>query len=136
MTVLPDGSFGMLMRTGSNNPSYIVRSSDRGRTWSKPERFDSIGVLPQILSLPCGVTLASYGRPTMRFAASADPAAETWTKFDIRLTAGPGTSCYYTDLLPLDGTSALFIYTDTMYPNADGVPVRSVLVRTVTAVRK
>ncbi len=136
MTVMPDGSFVMLIRTGSNNPSYIVRSADGGKTWSDPVKFDDIGVLPQILSLKCGVTLASYGRPTMRFAATADPDGASWTQLDVPMTGGPGTSCYYTDLLPLDGTSALWIYTDTLYPNPDGAPVRTVLVRTVTVISK
>jgi hypothetical protein len=126
----------MLFRTGSNNPCYIVRSADRGKTWSAPRRFDSIGVLPQILTLGCGVTIASYGRPTMRFAATDDPAAVTWEKpIDIPVCGGPNQSCFYTDLFPLDDYNALFIYSDFMYPNKDGIPARAILVRKVTVVR-
>ena len=135
MTVTPDGSFVMLMRTGSNNPCYITRSEDQGKTWSTPERFDRIGVLPQLLTLECGVTLASYGRPTMRFAATNDPSGETWSEpIDIPVTGGAGQSCFYTDLLAIDEDTALFIYSDFMYPNENGQPVKTILVRTVTVI--
>ncbi len=136
MTVMPDGSFLMLMRTGGGNPSYLARSTDRGETWSELRKFDDIGVLPQLLTLDCGVTLASYGRPTMRFAATADPDGASWTQLDVLMSGGPGTSCYYTDLLALDENTALWIYSDSLYPNENGAPVRTVLVRTVTVIPK
>jgi len=66
------------MRTGCNHPSYIARSTDKCRTWSKPQRFDDIGVFPQILPLTCGVTLASYGRPRLKIRATSDPAGMHW----------------------------------------------------------
>ena len=136
MTVLPDGSFFMLMRTGNSTPCYFVRSTDKGVTWSEPEAFDYIGVMPQLCTLGCGVTLASYGRPTMRFAATADPAGTDWVQIDFPMSGGPNQSCYYTDILALDDTTALFIYTDFVYPNEDGVPVKTVLVRKVTVIKE
>jgi hypothetical protein len=100
-----------------------------------PQRFDRLGVLPQILSLKCGVTLATYGRPTMRFAATDDPSALRWEEpFDIPVSGGVGQSCFYNDLFPISDNQALFSYTDFMYPNKDGVPARAVLVRTVTVI--
>ncbi len=135
MGVMPDGSVVMLMRTGDNNPSYLVRSTDLCQTWSAPVRFDTIGVLPQLLTLDCGVTLSTYGRPTMRLKSTADPAGLDWKRaLEIRLTGGNKTSCYYTDLLPLDEYTALWIYTDFNYENEDGDGVKTVLVRTVTVV--
>lgn len=57
---MPDGSMLALLRSGP--PSYITRSMDQGRSWSKPQIFDKLGVLPQRLVLKSGVTLATYGR--------------------------------------------------------------------------
>jgi hypothetical protein len=142
MTVAPDGSFVMLFRTGSNNPCYVVRSTDKGVTWTTPRRLDDIGVLPQICALPCGVTLATFGRPVMRFTAADDPAAMDWAApqtFPLSATAGTGAfqaSCFYTDLYPISDDSALFVYTDFMYPNEYGAPVKTVLIRKITAVRE
>jgi len=142
MEVMEDGSIVMLMRTGSLNPSYIARSTDKCLTWSEPEKFDFIGVLPQLLRLPCGVTIATYGRPMMHMNATNDPTGVEWGEpVEIPLTAGAGTagagtSCYYTDLLLLDDNTVLWAYTDFRYPNPDGKPVKTILTRTITVVPK
>lgn len=132
MEVMPDGSVVMLMRTGSDNPCFITRSTDKCRTWSEPVVFDDIGVLPQIVTLDCGVTLSSYGRPEMRFRITDDPAGIEWEDSITIPTAKAGKSCYYTDILPLSENTALFIYSDFFYPNKEGKGVRTILVRTVT----
>ena len=52
--------------------------------------------------------------------------------------AGTGAfqaSCFYTDLYPISDDSALFVYTDFMYPNEYGAPVKTVLIRKITAIR-
>ena len=136
MSQMPDGSVVMLLRTGSNHTSYLVRSTDRCRTWSKPERFDDFGVFPQILKLDCGVTLATYGRPEMRIRATSDPAGLDWEE-PIRMELSPGEdckSCFYTHLMALDATTALMAYSDCHFPDANGNPKKSVVVRTVKAV--
>jgi hypothetical protein len=97
-------------------------------------QFDKIGVLPQLLTLDCGVTVATYGRPTMRIAATADADGASWDQFDFPISGGESQSCFYTNMLALDDHTFLFIYTDSMFPNEDGVPVKSVLVRKVTVV--
>ena len=141
MRVMPDGSVVMLIRTGSNHPSYITRSTDRCRTWSKPVKFDDIGVLPQLCPLPCGVTLASYGRPELRVRATADPAGLKWEDplrvddiYGMKMEAVSSRSCFYTRLIAIADNAALLAYTDFQYPNADGVGVKTVLVRTVTVI--
>ncbi|MBQ7347219.1 MAG: exo-alpha-sialidase [Clostridia bacterium] len=136
MEKMPDGSVVMLMRTGGNHPSYLVRSTDNCRTWSKPVLFDSIGVFPQILALDCGVTIAAYGRPEMHLRATSDPAGLDW-EAPIRMELSPGEgcqSCYYTYLLPLDGNTALMVYSDFHFPNENGEPKKSIVVRTIKAV--
>ncbi len=140
ISVSPDGTFVLLMRTGSANPMYVSYSKDKGETWSDPVKFDDFGVLPQLVTLDCGVMITSYGRPYMRVCATSDPSGIEWQEpVALGMSAVPGTdpfqtSCFYTDLLVMDGNTVLFIYTDFNYPNADGEPVKTVLVRTITVV--
>ena len=145
MTVAPDGSFVALLRTNGCQPPFgpscIVRSTDKGKTWSRPAVFDECGVRPQIVTLKCGVTLAGYGRPFLRIRATADPAAMEWEAPVTIPLMGEGKveysswkSCFYVNFMPLDDCSALFAYTDFQYPNKDGAPVKTVLVRKITVV--
>ncbi len=138
MTVMADGSVVMLMRTGGGSPCYIVRSTNDCASWSKPVLFDHVGVLPQLLTLDCGVTIASYGRPGLYFRTSSDPIGQVW-KEHIQIELSPKAvladlSCYYTNLLPLDDHSALLIYSDFNHPDlSDGEGYcKSILVRKIT----
>ncbi len=136
MTVAPDGSIVMLIRTGNNIPCYITRTTDGCRTWTKLQKFDDLGVFPQLLTLPCGVTLAGYGRPTLRIRATADPAAMEWEEpIIVPLSTNVfHASCFYVRFLPIDDNSAYWLYTDFHYPNENGEPAKAVLVRKVTVV--
>jgi len=136
IAMMPDGSWIMLIRTGSNHPSLISRSVDGCKTWTPPVQFDTIGVFPQILPLPCGVTLASYGRPEMRIRATSDPSGLCWeapVTVDLSVKK-PGESCYYTHLLPIDDCSALMIYSDFQFPDADGNRVKAIVTRRIHVV--
>ncbi len=143
MNVMPDGSVVMLIRTDAGTPSYITRSTDNCLTWSKPVVFDEVGVLPQLLTLDCGVTLASYGRPGLFVRATDDPRGLIWADrvdLGIRGSMGSGDdawawfSCCYTSLIPLDSHTALLAYADFMYPSVTNpnATAKSILVRTVT----
>lgn len=139
MTVMADGSFVMLIRTGSNHPSYITRSTDGGKTWEKVKVFDDIGVFPQIKHLKCGVTIASYGRPRLKVRATSDPYAINWQdpieiKFDHQTENNLPNSCFYTGLLPISDTEMLFIYSDFEYPNKDGIKTKTILCRKITVI--
>lgn len=135
---MPDGSYVMLMRTGGGLPSYLTRSTDNCHTWSKPVVFDKVGVFPRILTLDCGVTLSSYGRPGVFLRATDDPAGLAWED-PVDLDAGADTgrtifdliTCSYTAMQPLSESSALLIYSHFKYPNADGVPVKTILSRRI-----
>lgn len=143
LELMADGSVAVLMRSGSPRgphdpkryPSYIAHSTDNCRTWSKPEVFDEIGVLPQITRLGCGVTLATYGRPIIYLKATDDPSGKEWAEH-IEIGLSPSShdrSCCYTRLLPIDDHSALLIYSDFNYPDKiSGEPKKSVLVRKIT----
>lgn len=139
MELMEDGSVVMLMRSGSPRgarrfASYIARSTDGCRTWSKPEVFDEIGVLPQITRLGCGVTLATYGRPVIYLRATDDPSGREWAEH-IEIELSPSAhdrSCCYTRILPIDDHSALLVHSDFNYPDPSGEPKKSILVRRIT----
>lgn len=136
---MPDGSFVMLIRTGSRHPSYITRSTDNIKTWSKPEIFDDIGVLPQIQPLKCGVTLSSYGRPILKVRATSDPSGMQWQDpIIIPLSdLAPNSvdkSCYYTGLVPYNDNEALFVYSDFNCKNLQNEYVKKILCRKITVV--
>ena len=125
--------------TDAGTPSYITRSTDNCKTWSEPVVFDEVGVLPQMLTLDCGVTLASYGRPGVFVRATDDPSGQIWQD---RVDVGVGGtranwsiySCSYTSLIPLDSHTALLAYADFQYPSAknEREAAKTILVRTVT----
>ena len=136
LNVMPNGNLMILMRSGGNAPSYWSYSTNKGKSWKSIKKFDDIGVLPQMVTLDCGVSIATYGRPYMRIRATSDPSGKTWQDpqtFELSSSENH-TSCYYTDLLALDDTHALWIYSDFKYPNADGIPVKSIITRVITVV--
>lgn len=149
ITYAPNGDLVRIIRTnGSLHKGvdgagllYTVRSSDGGKTWTEPKIFDKLGVWPRLLTLGCGVTLASYGRPGLYVRATDDPACEKWedpielihSEFET-LTAdvtGVGT-CSYTDMIALDDRTALLAHTDFNIKDENGVPRKTVVVRYIT----
>lgn len=134
---MPDGSLFALLRTTDGRgvgPMYSCTSRDNGKTWSTPRVFDSLGVWPALLTLKNGVTLSAYGRPGVYVRATSDPAGAVWGE---RVTVvKPGQvgkdSCSYCDLLAMDDNTALLAYSDFAWPNADGEPCKTIMVRTVT----
>ena len=147
MERMEDGSVIMLMRSGAPKspfdpdrfPCYITRSTDNCRTWSAPQKFDEVGVLPQIIRLRCGVTLATYGRPRLFLRATDDPSGREWAEhIEIELVPDAhDRSCYYTRLLPIDDYSAWIVYSDFNYPDViTGVPKKSIIVRKITVIKE
>ena len=147
MERMEDGSVIMLMRSGAPKspfdpdrfPCYITRSTDNCRTWSAPQKFDEVGVFPQIIRLRCGVTLATYGRPRLFLRATDDPSGREWAEhIEIELVPDAhDRSCYYTKILPLDDSNALLVYSDFNYPDRySGEPKKSILVRKLTVIKE
>ena len=139
---MPDGSHLMLLRTGGGLYSYKCRSTDNCRTWSKPVPFDRVGVYPVMLSLECGVTLASYGRPGVFLRATSDPTGLTWERpidFEIGTDSGRTAdtlmTCSYTSMVPLGENEALMAYSHFRYPNSEGVPVKTILSRRIRIIK-
>ena len=119
---------------------YEARSTDRGYTWTAPKKFDSFGVWPTFLSLPCGATVLGYGRPGLFLRVSGDPAGKV---FGEKVTVVPDsvsaealhlwgeqdTTCSYCDLLALSDTEFYLVYSDFNVPDKDGRPCKTILGR-------
>ena len=76
---MDDGSVICILRTcdvfgGAPGwgPTYISRSTDMCKTWSKPKRFADKGALPKLVKLPNGITLAVITRPGISIYATRD----------------------------------------------------------------
>lgn len=141
VSFLPDGSMVTLIRTGSHSPSYIAHSYDGGNTWTKPEKFDRIGVFPQLLTLDCGVTLASYGRPGVFVRATNDPHGKDWDDpleilpyMDKSHWRWGYDSCSYTALLALDERTALLAYSDFRIEDKEGKKRKCLMTRKIHVV--
>ncbi len=145
----PDGSLIRLIRAGNCNqppflgPCCITRSTDNGQHWSAPAIFDDHGVWPCLLTLPCGVMLASYGRPGVSVRASRDPSGLVWEDPVEIVHAEPqsahtaGTilekaTCGYTNLLPLGERKAALVYSDFTRKDDHGIPRKTMMFRTIT----
>lgn len=140
----PDGTYIRLIRTDGGNlkrpqgPFLLVRSYDKGVTWEEPELFDDLGVWPQWVTLKCGATIVSYGRPGFYVRATDDPACKKWDD-RIELIPQPDlpreslNSCSYSDLIALDDNTAGLVYTDFTVKDEEGVPRKTILFRTIKA---
>ena len=135
---LPDGSMICLLRTTEGHgigPLYATWSYDNGVTWIRPRVFDDRGVWPAIVELKNGVTLASYGRTGLFVRATSDPAGRIWADkvAVVEPLAYQTDTCSYSDMIVLDDRTALIIYSNFQWPNADGIPCKTIMVRTITA---
>lgn len=144
---MPDGSMIRLVRTfgqkGRSALMQIVRSEDGGHTWTKPETFSDHGVWPCLLTLECGVTLASYGRPGLAIRATEDPSGRVWEDpiemFDLTtISKEAGVkmlergTCGYSDMIPLSENTAALAYSDFTVKDDHGIPRKTMMFRTIT----
>ena len=150
-----DGSMLCLLRTcgvfGGTpewGPTYLARSTDGGKNWSRPEYFKDRGALPQLLRLECGVTLAVITRPGIFVYASDDEGYSWNARLEIMTDAdrsGLGNvvperpnfweyagSCCNCTILPIAENKALLAYSDFYYPDENGVKRKSILTVEIT----
>ena len=137
---MPDGSAFCLMRTTYGlgpAPMYSTRSTDGGKTWSRPQIFDKIGVWPRLLALKCGVTLTSYGRPGLYLRATDDRSGKAWRPRITILEPGKvhEDTCSYSALMALDDATALLVYSDFRYKQKDGTTRKAIQLRRITVGR-
>jgi hypothetical protein len=83
---LPDGSLMCVYRVGSGRPHryHHSRSTDEGRTWSRPAPLpEQWSVEPQLVCLANGSLLLSGGRPGLLVWACLDGRGEVWHAVDL-----------------------------------------------------
>jgi len=143
--VLPDGSFLSVIRTTDgdgitnglgNGPMYYSRSTDLGKTWTKPKAFTGAGVMPRLLQLDNGVLVLSSGRPGVQLRFSTDGKGEVWTDPIEMMPHDNGLkqdeiSCGYTGIIPSGPNRFFIIYSDFKHLNEAKEPRKSIKVREV-----
>lgn len=153
---MPDGSMVWFFRsnwfasTGEEwSPMYMSRSTDMGKTWSKPERFSKLGTLPRLCPLECGTTLLCYARPGTFVQATINDSGTSWTTpleimtpddrsslGNIKVKGKPNFhqwtgSCNNPELIAIDDNTALIFYSDFYYPDEHGVKRKTILCREI-----
>ena len=129
-------------------PMYVARSRDGGFTWTKPEKFADVGILPRLCPLPGGPLLLCYARPGMYVAACDEPHGIRWSEPLEAMTPGDRSglhnlpiaqptfhewvgACNNPELLALDARTALLFYSDFYYPAPDGGVRKTILCREI-----
>lgn len=137
--LLADGSLLVMLRTTDGlgvGPLYSSRSTDLGKTWSKPAVVNASGVMPRLHRLGNGVLVLSYGRPGAEMRFSFDGRGGLWSDpfklVPLSSADIQADSCGYTSLLPLSANSFLVAYSWFRRPGSDGAPRKALLVRHVT----
>ncbi|RRA98017.1 sialidase family protein [Larkinella rosea] len=137
--ILSNGTYLSVIRSHDiySGPLYASRSTDQGKTFTKPEVFAPNGVFPRLLQLKNGVTVVASGRPGVQIRFSNDGKGEQWTNAFEMLPFGKNStydqvSCGYTGLLPTGDNSFLIVYSDFDFKNPQGQIRKAIKVREVT----
>jgi hypothetical protein len=127
-TRLRDGSLYCVLRATDGTgvgPMYRTRSTDGGRTWSKPAVMGPFGVMPRLLRLGNGMVVLSSGRPGVQLRISKSGLGDDWSEpVDVLPPTSDKLdvdSCGYTGLVALDRETFLI----------DGRPRKTVLARRI-----
>ncbi|WP_419803360.1 sialidase family protein [Mucilaginibacter sp.] len=145
--VLADGSLICIIRSADgdgvtngvgNGPMYASRSTDMGKTWTKPEVIAAAGVLPRLLKLKNGVEVLSSGRPGVQLRFSKSGLPDSWTDafemlpYDSKsMEVQYAVSCGYTGMVATGDNRFLLIYADFKYKNAAGEERKAIKIREV-----
>ena len=102
-------------------PVKVVRSTDDGKTWSKPIEVHPTGVMPTATLLDNGIIVAFTGRGGNRVAASRDNGL-TWScHLNIMSTDQSPNFSGHNAVVPAGPSRALLIYTHN-HPHPDNKP--------------
>jgi hypothetical protein len=134
--ILNDGSLLCIMRCTDGagiGPMYSSRSTDLGKTWSKPRVIAPNGVLPKLLKLENGILALSSGRPGVQVRFSED--GKKWTEpFDLVPVTEKDPhkdTCGYTSLLAVGPNRFLIAYSHFKHPNEKGELRKAIMVREI-----
>ena len=94
MTELANGDLLMVLRNGEwGEPIFQTRSTNGGRSWSKPEALPATGVWPTPCLMSNGVLVLAVGRsrpPNYYLWVSPDGRGEKWTSRTLIAEGGKG----------------------------------------------
>ncbi len=156
LEICDDGSFFMIMRSGSLSPfvigdddhpapkSYITYSYDKGKTWTKPEVFYEYGVLPRSVKMGDGTILMTSGRPDVYVRACYDGKGKEWDDV-VHVLDVPKEhyykayweyTCSNNSLCAYDDTTAYLTYSNFQLKTPEGVRAKSILVRKISIVEE
>ncbi|MBU4200376.1 MAG: glycoside hydrolase [Verrucomicrobia bacterium] len=135
----PNGELLCTLRTTcreeKDEPLHLARSGDDGRTWSAPEQIAEVGVFPNILTLGCGVSVISFGRPGMWLMFSDDGAGRRWGNRRTLVEPDPknncAATCGYSSMEALDARRFLVAHTIFRHIDVAGCPRKAIVVREV-----
>jgi hypothetical protein len=140
--ILADGSLLCVMRTTDGlgvGPMYASRSSDGGKSWTKPAAFARTGVLPRLLLLENGTLVLTAGRPGVDLRLSPDGRGTSWTDpvqlVPVTSEQLGADSCGYTDLLATGRDSFLIAYSWFKAKDGEGRERKTIFVRRVEVER-
>jgi len=107
ITRLADGSLIAVVRNGGgpDNPLWICRSQDGGKTWAYPVRTNTpTGNFPQIVPMPNGVLACAYGRPDNRISFDLTGSGLAWSHTVV------AANCYGNDHIEIAITGPDMLY--------------------------
>lgn len=94
LTELANGDLLMVLRNGEwGKPIFQTRSTDGGRTWTKPQKLPATGVWPTPCLLSNGMLVIAVGRgrpPHYHLWVSLDGRGEKWTSRTLIAQGGKG----------------------------------------------
>lgn len=100
-------------KTGPKRPPVkVVRSTDEGRTWSKPMEVHPTGVMPVATLLDNGIIVAFTGRGGNRVAASRDHGLTWYCHHNLMSTGQSPNFSGHNAIVPVSASRALLIYTE------------------------
>jgi hypothetical protein len=104
------GDWLAIVRTGSSAKASLVsvRSADRGKTWSAPEKLPIAGKLPTLQLLPNGVLalLTAHSKNHCRLYLSADGNGREWSKAHVLTSLSGGNAG-----MAINGNDSLVVIT-------------------------
>jgi hypothetical protein len=117
-----NGDLLMFLRTGIDDstgaktgpkrpPVKVVRSTDEGKTWSKPIEVHPTGVMPVATLLENGIIVAFTGRGGNRVAASRDNGRTWYCHHNLMSTAQSPNFSGHNAIVSAGPSHALLIYT-------------------------